>query len=197
MTPARPLALLSLAAAASLAAGCGGGSSTKDKPAGAAPKTIGTATAAQGQAQSATTGTAQGAGAKATVPVANPTDLGQKPQIGKPQGRPPGQLVKDDLLVGTGPVAKQGDTVTVQYVGVNFSNGKQFDASWDRGQPFTFPLGAGQVIAGWDQGVAGMKVGGRRELVIPPDLGYGAQGAPPDIPANETLVFVIDLKRIG
>jgi peptidylprolyl isomerase len=83
--------------------------------------------------------------------------------------------------------------VSVQYVGVNFSNGQQFDASWDSGQPFEFPLGGGSVIPGWDQGVEGMKVGGRRELIIPPDLGYGAQGQPPDIPPNETLVFVIDL----
>ena len=81
----------------------------------------------------------------------------------------------------------------MQYVGVNYADGKQFDASWDNGQPFTFQLGSGQVIQGWDQGIAGMKVGGRRELIVPPDLGYGAQGSPPTIEPNETLVFVVDL----
>ena len=81
----------------------------------------------------------------------------------------------------------------VQYVGISFKNGRQFDASWDRGEPFAFQLGAGQVIPGWDQGVEGMKVGGRRQLVIPPDLAYGKQGSPPAIGPNETLVFVIDL----
>jgi peptidylprolyl isomerase len=92
---------------------------------------------------------------------------------------------------------KAGQTATVDYVGVSFSTGQEFDASWDRGEPFPFPLGGGQVIQGWDQGVEGMKVGGRRELVIPPDLGYGPQGSPPAIAPNETLVFVIDLKKIG
>ena len=81
----------------------------------------------------------------------------------------------------------------MQYVGVNYADGKQFDASWDNGQPFSFQLGSGQVIKGWDQGIAGMKVGGRRELIVPPDLGYGAQGSPPAIGPNETLVFVVDL----
>ena len=130
--------------------------------------------------------------------VANAKDLKHKPKLGKPSGDPPSSLVKKDLVVGHGAAAKAGDTVSVQYVGISWSNGKQFDASWDRGaQPFTFPLGQGQVIQGWDSGVAGMKVGGRRELVIPPDQGYGPQGAPPDIAPNETLVFVVDLKRIG
>src|SRR5438045_1428876 len=82
--------------------------------------------------------------------------------------------------------ARPGDTVTVQYVGANYKGGKQFDASWDRGQPFTFPLGGGQVIPGWDKGVVGMKVGGRRELIIPPALGYGPRGSPPVIKPNET-----------
>ena len=83
--------------------------------------------------------------------------------------------------------------MTVQYVGVNYKTGKEFDASWDRGEPFSFTLGADQVIPGWDQGVAGMKVGGRRELIIPPQLGYGSTGEPPAIPPNETLIFVVDL----
>ena len=95
--------------------------------------------------------------------------------------------------MGSGPVAEAGKNVPVQYVGISFTNGRQFDASWDRGEPFSFQLGAGQVIPGWDQGVAGMKVGGRRQLVIPPDLAYGKQGSPPAIGPNETLVFVVDL----
>jgi peptidylprolyl isomerase len=98
---------------------------------------------------------------------------------------------------GTGETARAGQQVTVQYVGVSFLNGRQFDASWDRGEPFQFELGAGSVIPGWDQGVVGMKVGGRRQLVIPPDLAYGPQGSPPTIGPNETLVFVIDLLSVG
>jgi peptidylprolyl isomerase len=94
---------------------------------------------------------------------------------------------------GDGPEAKAGDMLTMQYVGVNYADGKQFDASWDNGQPFNFQLGSGQVIKGWDEGIAGMKVGGRRELIVPPDLGYGPQGQPPAIGPNETLVFVVDL----
>ncbi len=121
------------------------------------------------------------------------TDLSTKPAVPVPEGDPPTQLETTDVVEGDGPEAKSGDTVSVQYVGVNYSNGQQFDASWDSGQPFEFDLGGGSVIPGWDQGVVGMKVGGRRQLVIPPDLGYGAQGQPPDIPPNETLVFVIDL----
>lgn len=119
-----------------------------------------------------------------------------KPKVTVPNGAPPKSLVTEDLEEGTGAAAKAGDAVTVQYVGVNFKNGAEFDASWDRGEPFTFTLGAGEVIPGWDQGVEGMKVGGRRELVIPPELGYGATGAPPAIPPNETLVFVVDLEAV-
>jgi peptidylprolyl isomerase len=99
---------------------------------------------------------------------------------------------------GKGKAAKAGDTVSVQYVGNSWSTGTQFDASWDRGsEPFTFPLGAGQVIPGWDQGIVGMKKGGRRLLVIPPDLAYGDQSPSPDIGPNETLVFVVDLQKIS
>jgi peptidylprolyl isomerase len=124
-------------------------------------------------------------------------DVGSKPTVEVPKGQAPTQLVVKDLKTGDGAEAKSGDQVSVQYVGVLYSDGKQFDSSWDRGQPFSFQLGGGQVIPGWDQGVAGMKVGGRRELVIPPDLAYGAQGQPPTIPANATLVFVIDLVSVG
>jgi peptidylprolyl isomerase len=125
------------------------------------------------------------------------TNLETKPEIGKPSGEKPTELVKEDVVGGTGRAAKEGDTVTVHYVGVNFSTGDQFDSSWDRGEPATFQLAQGQLIDGWVQGMKGMKVGGRRKLVIPPELGYGAQGSPPAIPPNETLVFVIDLKKIA
>ncbi len=117
-----------------------------------------------------------------------------KPKVTVPAGAPPKKLVVKDLEVGTGPAAKAGDEVTVQYVGVGYDTKKEFDASWDRGEPFVFPLGAGAVIPGWDQGVEGMKVGGRRELIIPPNLAYGQAGAPPAIGSNETLVFVVDLE---
>ena len=119
-----------------------------------------------------------------------------KPTVVLPDAAPT-QLVTEDLIVGTGPAAKSGDSVTVQYVGVSFTTKQQFDASWDRGQPFPFQLGAGQVIKGWDQGVAGMQVGGRRELIIPPDLGYGTNSPTAAIPPNDTLVFVVDLVKIG
>jgi peptidylprolyl isomerase len=124
-------------------------------------------------------------------------DTGPKPTVQVPNGPAPDQLVVKDLKTGDGAEAKSGDQVSVQYVGVLYDGGKQFDSSWDRGQPFSFQLGSGQVIPGWDQGVQGMKVGGRRELIIPPDLGYGKQGQPPTIPGNATLVFVIDLVSVG
>jgi peptidylprolyl isomerase len=125
-------------------------------------------------------------------------DLTEKPSIAQPSGDPPTELQSVDIVKGKGKAAKAGDTVSVQYVGVSWSTGAQFDASWDRGsEPFTFPLGAGQVIPGWDQGVVGMKKGGRRLLVIPPDLAYGAQSPSPDIGPNETLIFVVDLQKIG
>jgi peptidylprolyl isomerase len=120
-----------------------------------------------------------------------------KPQVTVPKGAPPKKLEIRDIEEGTGPEAKAGDEVTVQYVGVDYKSGKQFDASWDRHEPFTFPLGNGEVIRGWDKGVEGMKVGGRRELIIPPNLAYGPEGRPPVIPPNETLIFVIDLVGVG
>jgi peptidylprolyl isomerase len=125
-----------------------------------------------------------------------PAAPAKKPKVRVPKGKPPKKLVVKDLKEGTGPPVQAGQTATVQYVGVNFDGGKQFDASWDRGEPFSFAVGGGQVIPGWDQGVQGMKVGGRRLLVIPPDLGYGPDGQPPVIKPNETLVFVIDLLAI-
>lgn len=116
-----------------------------------------------------------------------------KPNVTIPTGAPPTSLQIDDELIGDGAEATPGSTVTVHYVGVSWSTGRQFDASWDRMEPFRFGLGAGQVIAGWDQGVAGMRVGGRRTLTIPPELGYGARGAGGVIGPDETLVFVVDL----
>lgn len=119
-----------------------------------------------------------------------------KPHVTVPHGPPPKKLVIHELEEGSGAEAKRGDEVTVQYVGVSYKSGKEFDASWDRHEPFSFQLGAGMVIPGWDKGVEGMKVGGRRELIIPPDLAYGAEGAPPAIAPNETLIFVIDLLKV-
>jgi len=120
-----------------------------------------------------------------------------KPDVSVPSGEPPAELMIEDLAVGDGTEAMPGTQVEVHYVGVSWSSGKQFDASWDRKSTFSFGLGGGQVIAGWDRGVAGMKVGGRRRLTIPPDLGYGNRGAGRAIGPNETLVFVVDLVGVG
>ena len=117
----------------------------------------------------------------------------EKPDVGPIEGAPPADLVVEDITVGDGPEAKPGSYVAVHYVGVSHSTGTQFDASYDRGEPFEFGLGAGQVIQGWDQGVTGMKVGGRRKLTIPPHLGYGDRGAGGVIKPGETLIFVVDL----
>jgi FKBP-type peptidyl-prolyl cis-trans isomerase len=117
----------------------------------------------------------------------------EKPVIEAPTGEPPKELEITDIWVGEGPEARAGRTVSVHYAGVAFSTGEEFDASWNRRRPFEFQLGMGRVIAGWDQGVVGMKVGGRRKLVIPPALGYGDRGAGAAIKPGETLVFVVDL----
>jgi peptidylprolyl isomerase len=121
----------------------------------------------------------------------------EKPDITIPDAEPPTGLELEDLTVGDGTEAVPGTNVMVHYVGVAWSNGRQFDASWDRGETFDFRLGAGQVIQGWDQGVAGMKVGGRRRITIPPDLGYGSRGAGGVIKGGETLVFVVDLLGVN
>jgi peptidylprolyl isomerase len=132
-------------------------------------------------------------GAMDSVTVDNATDLSSKPGIAvDTASAAPTQLVSEDLVTGDGPEIAPGVTASVQYVGVSWSTGREFDASWDRGQPFGFPVGAGRVIAGWDQGVVGMRAGGRRLLVIPPDLGYGDRGAGGVIAPGETLVFVVD-----
>lgn len=132
----------------------------------------------------------------AAPPETESTEEKTKPKVTVPNGAPPKQLVVKDIEEGTGAVAKGGDVVNVNYVGVNYKTGKQFDSSWDRGEPIAFPLGENVVIPGWEKGLEGMKVGGRRELIIPPDLGYGAAGSPPTIPPNETLVFVLDLESV-
>jgi peptidylprolyl isomerase len=122
----------------------------------------------------------------------------EKPQVEVPPNEaPPTELVTEDLVEGTGPEAVSGKNVEVHYVGVAWSTNRQFDASWDRRSTFKFPLGGGRVIAGWDQGVAGMKVGGRRRITIPPHLGYGDAGAGGVIRGGETLVFVVDLVGVG
>jgi FKBP-type peptidyl-prolyl cis-trans isomerase len=164
--------LVICACAAMVLAGCGGGDSSSG--------------------EGSTSGESEAA---LESPSKAPASSGSKtkPKVEVPKGTPPKHLVVKDLEKGSGALARAGDEVTVQYVGVNYKSGKEFDASWDRGEPFTFTLGAGEVIQGWDKGVEGMKVGGRRELIIPPNLGYGPSGSPPVIPPNETLVFVVDL----
>jgi peptidylprolyl isomerase len=122
-------------------------------------------------------------------------DLKTKPEIPTQSGEPPAELQTKDIVVGKGKEAKKGDDITVEYVGTTFSTGTEFDTSWGK-QPFPFKLGGGDVIDGWDEGIVGMKPGGRRQLTIPPDKAYGEAGSPPTIGPNETLVFVVDLKSI-
>ncbi|GAB3583542.1 FKBP-type peptidyl-prolyl cis-trans isomerase [Calidifontibacter terrae] len=116
-----------------------------------------------------------------------------KPEIDFPGDNPPTELLIEDITEGDGRAAEAGDTVKAHYVGVAWSTGEEFDASWNRGAPLDFQVGVGQVIQGWDQGIVGMKPGGRRKLTIPPELGYGARGAGGAIGPNETLIFVVDL----
>jgi peptidylprolyl isomerase len=173
--------------AALVIAGCGsGGSSTitvgNENPAD-------NALIKAGESKTASTTTPTTTAAK--TPTSGP--LSKEPKVTPPSGPAPSKLETKNLIVGTGAEAKDGDTVTVNYVGVLYKTGKVFNASWETKEPFSFTLGKGQVIPGWDQGVPGMKVGGRRELIIPSALAYGAKGSPPKIPANEPLVFVVDL----
>jgi peptidylprolyl isomerase len=175
---ARVLAGLAALAVLALLAGCGGSSSSS---------TIGVGD--ENKSDEALIKAGETAVAK--TPTSGP--LATEPKVTPPTGPPPTKLEKKDLIVGTGKEAKAGDTVTVNYVGVLYKGGTEFDASWKRKEPFQFKLGQGQVIKGWDEGVPGMKVGGRRELVIPAELAYGKTGSPPAIPANAPLVFVIDL----
>jgi len=121
----------------------------------------------------------------------------ERPQVAKPEGDVPFELGIEDLVAGDGAEATAGQKVQVHYVGVSFTSGEEFDSSWNRGQPFEFKLGKGQVIPGWDAGVQGMKVGGRRKLTIPSAMAYGARGAGGAIKPHEPLVFVVDLLAVG
>jgi peptidylprolyl isomerase len=180
---------LATLAAAVLVAGCGSSSSSSTIGVGnenKADEALATASASASTPTSATPTTA-------TVKTPTSGPLSKEPTVTPPSGAAPTKLIVKDLIVGTGAEAKAGQSVTVNYVGVLYKGGKVFDASWKRNEPFAFTLGRGQVIPGWDQGVAGMKVGGRRELIIPAPLAYGAKGSPPAIPPNAALVFVVDL----
>lgn len=185
---ARVAATLAALALLALIAGCGSsGSSTitvgNESDTSSVPHVAGEKT------------TSTSANTPPTASAKTPTSgaLATKPAVSVPAGAAPNTLIVKELIKGTGPEAKAGEPVTVNYVGVLYHGGKEFDSSWKRSEPFAFTLGKGQVIKGWDQGVAGMKVGGRRELIIPAELAYGKTGSPPTIPANAPLVFVVDL----
>jgi FKBP-type peptidyl-prolyl cis-trans isomerase len=180
--------LITLLALAAFVAGCGGGgASISDVDSEAAPTTQ---TADSGSSDE----TSDSSSGKTVQPKVSGS-LSSKPKISDASGDPPTKLIEKDIKVGTGKTAKSGDKVTVNYVGHNWSNNQEFDTSWGK-EAFSFDLGTGGVIKGWDEGVEGMKVGGRRLLIIPPELGYGAQ-AQGSIPANETLIFVVDLKKVS
>ena len=123
--------------------------------------------------------------------------FGEKPVIEAPEGEPPAELEVEDIIEGDGAEATEGDTLSVEYVGVLYDTGSEFDSNFGTGTPFEFQLGGGMVIPGWDEGLVGMKEGGRRQLTIPPDLAYGPQGQPPDIPPDSTLIFQIDLVSVN
>ena len=188
----RAALVLATLAAGILIAGCGGSSSSSSSiGVGEESKSAEALATTSTPAAAASTG-ASGATVSATTPTSGP--LSKEPKVTPPSGPAPTKLVKKEIITGTGPEAKTGDPVTVNYVGVLYHGGKEFDASWKRNEPFgPFTLGKREVIAGWDNGVAGMKVGGRRELIIPAGEAYGAQGRPPTIPPNAPLVFVVDL----
>jgi peptidylprolyl isomerase len=183
--------------AACLAFAACGSTKTADIPSGSGDTSASTATAT---ATTETTAKPAPTFAKPTAAVtkvadAVGSDTKKKPKIPKPSGKPPKALTVVDIVKGTGAPAQDGDTLTVDYVGTSWSTGKEFDASWNSGQPFPVTLGQGQVIQGWEQGLQGMKQGGRRLLVIPPDLGYGASGSGSKIKPNETLLFVVDARK--
>ena len=133
---------------------------------------------------------------KATAGPDN-TDVTKKPTVTVPDELPPDKLQIEDMVEGEGARVKKGDKVSMQYVGLTWSTSVEFDSSWERGEPFELTLGKGDVIEGWDEGIPGMRKGGRRQLTIPADLAYGAQGSPPDIGPNECLRFIIDLVKVG
>jgi peptidylprolyl isomerase len=186
------LTFAGIAAAVTLA-GCGGTAAAPGVQ--LAPSAGATAAAVTTAASVSSTATTTATTSTSTTPL--PAALKTKPKVVPPSGPPPTKLVVKDLIKGTGPAATATSTVTVQYVGILYKGGKQFDASWNdgSGQPVQLPLSG--VIPGWQQGIPGMKVGGRRELIIPSALAYGAKGSPPKIPANAALVFVIDLHGVS
>lgn len=176
------LALIPFACLALVVAGCG---SSDDSSSSSESTATSAESSEKSPAESGESAEKQSSGGEKT-----------KPKVTVPSGPPPKQLEIKEIEEGTGAEAKAGDEVTVQYVGVGYDSEEEFDSSWSRNEPFSFALGAGQVIPGWDKGVAGMKVGGRRELIIPSNLAYGPAGSPPVIGPNETLVFVIDLLAV-
>jgi peptidylprolyl isomerase len=182
----RRLAAIIAALAATAVAGCGSASSGGRIQ-----------LAPSGGATSSASAPAAASAAPATTPKP-PSPLASEPAIHVPSGPPPTKLVVKDLIKGHGKAARPGDQITVNYVGALYSNGKVFDSSWKRHQPYTTTLasGAGGVIEGWVKGIAGMRVGGRRELIIPPSLAYGKAGNPPTIPPNATLIFIVDLLAV-
>jgi peptidylprolyl isomerase len=172
------LAPVILACAALAVAGCGSSSDSSSSE----------STSSESRAPTST---------ESNAPKSSPKAKKTAPKVTVPKGAPPKELEIKEIEEGTGAEAKAGDEISVQYTGVGYESGEEFDSSWSRGaEPFVFSLGAGQVIPGWDQGVEGMKVGGRRELIIPPELAYGKAGSPPAIGPNETLIFVIDLVAV-
>jgi peptidylprolyl isomerase len=179
--------LLILALCAALVIGIGGCGSSSDSSTGSSGSTESSASTEASNPAEKSTDSAE----------SNPSGKKTKPTVTVPKGISPKNFATKELKEGTGATAKKGDKVTVQYVGVGYDSEKEFDSSWSRNEPFTFTLGAGEVIKGWDQGVEGMKVGGRRELLIPGNLAYGPEGRPPEIGPNETLIFTIDLLAVN
>jgi FKBP-type peptidyl-prolyl cis-trans isomerase len=179
-----PAALATVATAA-LIAGCGSSGGSSSIGVGKESASVPAAPAETTPAATATT---------AATPTSGP--LSTEPKIARQTGPAPKELVEKEIVKGSGPEAKVGDSVTVNYVGALYSNNKVFDASWLHHEPSTFPLNPGGLIAGWVKGVPGMRVGGRRELIIPAELAYGKPGRPPTIPPNSPLVFIIDLLSV-
>lgn len=188
------------AALAALAVGCSSTSSSSSTQGTSPTSTSNQTSSTSNPAAEPTAGASASVSGIAPIPAGDISpagSFGKRPAVKVPTGTAPTQLEATDLIVGTGATAQAGQSVTVQYDGYSWTTKKEFDASWNRNQPFSFPLGQGQVIQGWDQGVVGMKVGGRRELIIPPNLAYGSQAPTPAIAPNDTLIFVVDLVSVG
>lgn len=179
------LALILVACLALFAAGCGGSDDSSSSSESTASTEATTTESSAPKEKSKPAGGEKSAGGEKT-----------KPTVTVPSGPPPKKLEIKEIEKGTGKAAKAGDEALVQYVGVGYTSEEEFDSSWSRNEPFPVTLGAGGVIPGWEQGIEGMKVGGRRELIIPPELAYGPEGRPPVIGPNETLIFVIDLLAV-